>query len=110
MRKIILISALIFGTTVLLLSGQLQYEPGQYETKETKVSIVPIGDAVFIVPSFDIPVFIDQSRDVVKFKGAVGFLSDLYGNHSLQIKHVIKVSLTSYKDNPLFIIFHNLRL
>ena len=110
MRKIILLSTLIYGTAVLLLGGQLQYEYGLHETKETKVSIVPIGDAAFILPSFDIPVFIDHSRDAVKFKSAAGFLSNLYDIHQLRLKTIIQVSHNTLKDQPLFIIFHNLRL
>lgn len=110
MRKIILLSALIYGTAVFLLGGQLQYEPGLYETKEGKVSMVPYGDAVFIVPSFDIPVFIDQSRDTAKFKDNSCFLNNLYNGSLLRLKPVIKTPLHTLKATPLFIIFHNLRL
>lgn len=108
MRKIILLSALIYGTAVLLLGGQLQYESGLHETQAAKVSLVPVGDAAFIVPSFDIPVFVDQHRDVVKFKGSAGFLSNLYDGFPAQLKPLLKVS--PLKEKPLFIIFHNLRL
>lgn len=111
MRKIILLSALIYCTAVFFLGGQLQYESLIYETKEAKVSLVPLGDTTFIIPSYDIPVFIDLSKDSGKLKGATDFLSSLYTGHLLYYRFLaLEASYNTAKGNPLFIIFRNLRL
>lgn len=110
MRKIILLSAFIYCTAVFFLGGQLQYESLIYETKEAKVSLVPLGDTAFIIPSYDIPVFIDLSKDSGKLK-ATDFLSSLYTGHLLYYRFLaLEASYSTAKSNPLFIIFRNLRL
>lgn len=110
MRRIILLSALIYGTAVWILGGQVQYKSGLYEAKETKVSLIPVRDAAFTIPSFDIPVFIDQYRDGVRFKENANFVSDLYDSHLVLLQLIMAVQTSFLNNNPLFIVFHNLRL